>query len=158
MLATVHALVAGMIATAVPDPFFASGLSLTSHFFLDSVPHWDFGTNWEKHSKAYTGAIAIGETLFGLILTYALFIHQANIVTLTCAIIASELPDWLEAPWYIFFASSEKTAVGTDAPLIKKFFFSVRQFTNIFHTRAPFALGVTTQIIAVAFFALLLLY
>ncbi len=157
MLATVHALVAGMIATAVPDPLSASTLSLTSHFFLDSVPHWDFGTDWEKRSKAYTGAIAIGETLFGLTLTYILFASHAPHITLLCAVVASELPDWLEAPWYIFFASSEKTAVGSHDSVIKRIFFSVRQITNVFHTRAPFLLGISTQIIAILFFALLLL-
>ncbi|KKU86222.1 MAG: hypothetical protein UY16_C0060G0002 [Candidatus Gottesmanbacteria bacterium GW2011_GWA2_47_9] len=62
MTATAHALVAGAIASKIPDPLAAAALALASHFIMDSVPHWDFGTNWRNRPKSIRGILAIAET------------------------------------------------------------------------------------------------
>src|SRR5690242_12904887 len=100
MTATAHALVAGAIARHIPNPYLALPLALCSHFIMDSVPHWDFGTNWRGRSKKMTGALAIFETTLGITVTYFLFAGKVSTPLLFATIFASELPDWLEAPYY----------------------------------------------------------
>lgn len=156
MTATAHALVAGTIATQVAHPVLAPILALFSHYIMDAVPHWDFGTNWRSRSKFATGAIAIAETLFGITLTYFLFRGKADSLHLLTTVIASELPDWMEAPWYIFFAHSQKTKPSQKAGLLERITFRIYKMENTFHTKTDFPLGVFTQVAVVAFFFLLL--
>lgn len=156
MTSTAHALVAGAIAAHIPNPVAAAGLALISHFIMDSVPHWDFGTNWRTRPKAHTGFLAISETLFGLSLSYILFGHSMLFSHWAITVVAGELPDWLEAPWYIFFAKNNKT-VPTKLPgLFEKVSYAFYKVPNIFHTKAQLPLGIITQIVTVGFFLFLL--
>lgn len=156
MTATAHALVAAAIASKVPDPLLASACALVSHFIMDCVPHWDMGTNWRKRSKALTGALAIGETLFGMILAYTLFWNKADPLTLSFAITAALLPDWLETPWYIFFASQTKQEPGKNAGVIEKMTYRIYKVENFLHAKLAYPWGLVTQIITVAFFLTIL--
>ena len=73
MTATAHALVAAAIARAVPNPYLAIPLAITSHFIMDAIPHWDLGADWRSRPKNITGALAIAETVLGITLAYFLF-------------------------------------------------------------------------------------
>lgn len=156
MTATAHALVAGAIYRAIPNPVLSMPLALASHFIMDTVPHWDIGTSWRSRSKKITGAFAIAETLFGITLAYFLFQGKGDSIQLLATIIASELPDWLEAPWYIFYANKHKHAPGARAGFWEKLTFRIYRTENIFHAKAGYPFGVITQIVTVAFFLLLL--
>lgn len=156
MTATAHALVAGAIASHVHDPVSAVALAGASHFILDSIPHWDMGTNWRGRSKRKTGAISIVETLLGITVAYFLYLGKASFPVLTACIIASLLPDWMEAPWYIFFARHDKHEPKKNAGFWEKCTYYVYKFENTFHTKAQFPLGLLTQVVTVAFFIVLL--
>ena len=156
MTATAHALVAGAIASHVPDPFSAALLALTSHFIMDSVPHWDFGTNWRNRPKSMTGILAIAETVIGMSVAYLVFAGKVELGLLFTTVVASLLPDWLETPWYIFFANHKKKMPGARASILEKLCINVYKTENVFHTRASFPFGVITQVATVAFFLLLL--
>ncbi len=156
MTATAHALVAGAIASKFSDPLTASVLSFISHFVMDTVPHWDVGTNWRSRSKLTTGIFALAETFAGISLAYFFFSQKAPLPTLTLSIVASILPDWLETPWYIFFANQKKHKPGKRASAIERLAFRIYKLENVFHTKAQYPLGVATQIGVVAFFLLLL--
>lgn len=156
MTATAHALVAGAIYRAVPNPVLAIPLAITSHFIMDAVPHWDFGTQWRSRSKKMTGTFAILETVFGITLAYFLFHVKGDSIPLLLTIGASEIPDWLEAPWYIFFAHQNKHSPGEHAGILEKITYTVYRTENTVHAKAPFPMGVITQVITVAFFLLLL--
>ncbi len=156
MTATAHALVAGAIASKFPDPTVAATLALSSHFIMDTIPHWDVGTNWRNRPKYVTGILAIAETLTGIVVGLLVYNQHAPIQTLLIAIIFSILPDWLEAPWYIFFATPKHTAPSAHASLVEQVSFWIYKGENFFHTRAGFPLGVFTQIGTVAFFLILL--
>ena len=149
-------LVAGAIATKFSDPATATILALTSHFIMDSVPHWDFGTNWRARPKHVTGALAIAETVIGFTVAYTVFAEKVAVPLLTLAMIASVLPDWLETPWYIFFANHKKKTPATHAGFLEKLCFGIYKVENVLHTKAGFPFGVITQIATVAFFLLLL--
>jgi hypothetical protein len=156
MMATSHALVGAAIASSVDNPFLAIPLILASHFVLDVVPHWDFGTDWKKRSVAQTGMLAIGETIFAFAMTLLLFSSRLSLVTILWSFAFANLPDWLEAPYFIFFASKEghhKARGGVFGAFLAKIFKFLEDYT---HTRAPFPFGVITQIGIVAFFILLL--
>lgn len=156
MTATAHTLVAGAIAQAIPDPIIAPILALTSHFIMDSVPHWDFGTEWRSRSKFATGAIAITDTVVGLTLGFLIFRNSTPALPLTLSLFASILPDWLEAPWYIFFASQNRIGPKKGAKIFEKFLYSIYQVQNKLHSKAKFPLGAITTVTTVLFFFLLL--
>lgn len=156
MTATAHALVAGVIASSVPDTVTASMLAFGSHYIMDCIPHWDFGTNWRKRPKSITGLLAIVDTLLAFTVAYILFAGKVGVVPITMVTVASLLPDWLETPWYIFFAHQKKHEPGPRARLWERMAYAVYKIPNAFHTKAQFPLGLFTQIATVAFFWLLL--
>jgi len=156
MLEITHALVAGTIATHSKDPATAITLSFLSHFLLDAVPHWDFGTHWRKRRKLYTGIVAILDVIAGFILGYLLFGSVVPFPILFLCITASMLPDWMEAPWYIFFASPDKKEPSKNAGIFEKITFNIYRMENVFHHKTGFPLGAITQVVVVGFFYFLL--
>lgn len=156
MTATAHTLVAGAIATKFTDPVTAASLAFLSHFIMDAVPHWDIGTNWRKRSKHATGILAIGETSIGLFVGYYFFKEHVPFVTLASAMVFSLLPDWLETPWYIFFASPKHMQPSQKARFAENLTYRIYKLENYFHTRAQFPFGVLTQVVTVLFFLVLL--
>lgn len=156
MTATAHALVAGAIYRAIPNPVLSVPLAFASHFIMDAVPHWDIGTSWRTRSKKMTGVFAISETVLGITLAYFLFAGKGDGIQLFSTIIASELPDWMEAPWYIFFANHEKHAPGAHAGFWEKLSYRIYRTENVFHSKASYPFGLITQVVTVAFFLLLL--
>jgi hypothetical protein len=156
MTATAHALVSGAIVAAIPDPSISLPLIFTSHFIMDAVPHWDFGTNWRARTKFETGAVAIFDTVLGFTLTYFVFGGKVELPLLLLAMSLGNLPDWLEAPYYIFFAKQDKKAPTEKASFWEKLTFRIYKMENAFHTKAQFPFGFITQVATVAFFLLLL--
>lgn len=156
MTATAHALVAGAILTAVPNTASASLLAFASHYVMDCVPHWDFGTNWRMRPKGTTGALAMFDTITAFTVAYILFAGKSAVIPVTVVTTASLLPDWLETPWYIFFAHQKKHEPGPRAGILERLCYLVYKIPNAFHTKAQFPLGVFTQIATVAFFWILL--
>jgi len=156
MLETTHALVAGAIASHTKDPATAITLSFLSHFLLDAVPHWDFGTNWRGRRKLYTGTLAIVDVAAGFTIGYIMFRNSVPIPLLVACITAAMIPDWMEAPWYIFFASHNKKAPGPNAGFLEKLTFGIYRIENTFHNKTEFPLGIITQVVTVIFFFVLL--
>lgn len=156
MTATAHALVSAAIARAVPNPYMAIPLAITSHFIMDAVPHWDIGADWRSRSKTMTGVLAIAETILGITLAYFLFRGKVETPLLLSTIIAGELPDWLEAPWYIFFAHKNKSGVSKKAGFWERLTYRIYHRENMVHAKADLPYGLITQIATVAFFLLLL--
>lgn len=152
MTATAHALVAGAIASRFSDPLTASLLSLTSHYLMDSVPHWDFGTNWRDRPKHKTGAFAIVETTVGIALSYYFFGTRLPLWLWASTVFFALIPDWLETPWYIFFAHQTKHKPAKNARIIEKLAYSLYKLPNVFHSKAQLPLGLVTQVVTVIFF------
>ena len=125
MTATAHALVSGAIVASVHNPAIALPLVLASHFFMDAVPHWDFGTNWRGRSKATTGAIAIADTILGFTLAYFVFGGKVAIPILFLAVALGNLPDWLEAPYYIFFAKHDKKGLKQNCSFLERLTYKI---------------------------------
>lgn len=156
MLATTHAIVAGTIASQTQDLTTAVSLSFISHFMLDAIPHWDIGANWRTRRKFITGVLAIVDTLVGFGLAIVLFGQSVPLYILIPAVAASMLPDWLEAPWYLFFAAPQKKQPKRTASFWEKFFFWIYKTENAIHCKTPLPLGFITQLIVILFFLVLL--
>ena len=156
MTATAHAIVAGAIYQAIPNPTISIPLAFVSHFIMDAVPHWDIGTSWRSRSKKTTGIFAISDTVLGITLAYFLFQGKGDGLSLLLTLIASEIPDWLEAPWYIFFARHDSHKPGSRAGFWEKLSYRIYRTENVFHTKAGYPFGVITQVATVVFFLLLL--
>lgn len=156
MTATAHTLVAGAIAAKFTDPATSASLALLSHFIMDTIPHWDIGTSWRNRPKETTGMLAILETSVGLGIGYYFFRDLAPTGALILAMIFSLLPDWLEAPWYIFFASPKHMQPSQKARFWENLTYRIYKVENYFHTRAEFPFGVLTQVVTVLFFLVLL--
>lgn len=156
MTATAHALVAAAIVAAIPDPRISLPLALTSHFIMDAIPHWDFGTNWRARSKTATGTAAIIDTLLGFTLAYFVFGGKVEAPILFSGVALGNLPDWLEAPYYLFFAKRNKKGLDGKAPFWEKLTYRIYKLENVFHAKAELPFGLITQVCVVAFFLLLL--
>ncbi|KKS85334.1 MAG: hypothetical protein UV59_C0008G0027 [Candidatus Gottesmanbacteria bacterium GW2011_GWA1_43_11] len=136
-----HALIGAAIAAKIGDPFAAGTVAFATHFLCDMIPHWDLGTNWRNRPRSVTGTLAIVETLIALIGTYLLFSSIVpNQSTLVIAIIASLIPDWLEAPYYILMPNSPKL------------FYYLYKVQSIAHERLQYPWGVVTQVVTVVGF------
>lgn len=156
MTATAHTLIAGAIASRVGNPYIAGTLAFGSHFLLDSIPHWDLGTNWKSRPKWLTGTISIAENLIGITLAYFIWRQKVSPIPLLIVIFLSILPDWLEAPWYIFFARKDKSVPAENAGIVEKILYKVYKTENFFHSKTTDKLlGIATQVAAVVFFILL---
>jgi hypothetical protein len=158
MTATAHALVSGAIAASVQNPQISLPLAFTAHFIMDAVPHWDFGTNWRSRAKSLTGAIAIFDTVLGFTVAYFVFGGKVDFWLLMASVAAGTLPDWLEAPYYIFFAKnqSKSNSISKEAGFWEKLTYRIYKIENMFHNKTGYPLGVITQIGTVVFFLLLL--
>lgn len=110
MLETPHVALGMAIAVKTGNPYFAIPLSLTSHFVLDTVPHWNphFYTETKKFGKPskLSTKIAIVDEIVAIILT--LFVawtflpnlDQALLI-LVCSLM-SVLPDQIKFPYFFF--------------------------------------------------------
>jgi hypothetical protein len=156
MTATAHALVSGAIAASVRNPSLALPLAFFSHFIMDAVPHWDFGTNWRMRSKATTGMIAIFDTLLGFTVAYFIYGGKVPLWILLGTVALGNLPDWLEAPYYLFFAKPDSKGPTASSGFMEKLTYRIYKTENIFHSKAQYPLGVLTQIATVGFFLFLL--
>lgn len=148
MTASAHAIVGAALATVIKDPITLTFASLTSHFVMDCIPHWDFGTNWRDRPKFVTGIMAAIDTTIGITLAYLLFWGKASTGLLTIGILFSELPDWMEAPWFMFFHHGTGKATSKEG-FWKKIFYSIYKFQSRFHVRAQLPLGGITQILVI---------
>lgn len=103
MTATAHAIVGGAVAASIQNPVLGISIALISHPFLDMVPHWDFGWNWRKKTKTLLFIEALGDLVFGVVLSYLLFGQFVDSLWYFFAcVLASELWDLLQAPYWLF--------------------------------------------------------
>ncbi len=104
MTATSHALIGASLAVKITNPIIGIPLAIASHFAADLVPHWDAGTNHRQKSALRLKIEATLDVLLGFALVLLLFRTQAlaNPVYMFSMIIAAQLPDWLEAPSWMF--------------------------------------------------------
>lgn len=101
MTATAHALVGAVLASKIVNPAIGIPAAFISHFVMDAVPHWDFGTNWRQKSKLRLYIESAIDVIFGFSLVFILFRNLADPVYLWSMVIFAQLPDWLEVPaWY----------------------------------------------------------
>ncbi len=156
MTATAHALVAGALASKFGATPLSATLAFLSHYMMDSIPHWDFGTNWRNRPKRYTALFAVGETIAAIALSYVFFGKLLPFPHWAITVSAALLPDWAEVPWYTFFARQDKHAPAKHATLAEHIAFRLYKLQNVFHTKTHLPLGIATQVITVVFFLLLL--
>lgn len=104
MTATSHALIGASIAAKITNPVIGIPLAIASHFAADLVPHWDAGTNHRNKTKMRLRAEATLDVLLGFALVMLLFRTLAfdRPIYLFSMIISAQLPDWLEAPSWMF--------------------------------------------------------
>ncbi len=102
MTATAHALVGGAIAASVPNPALGITLAAASHPILDLIPHWDFGWGWKEKTKLKLFLQATFDLVLGFLLAYFLFGQYMNFWYFSAAVLAAEIWDILEAPYWFF--------------------------------------------------------
>lgn len=102
MTATAHALIGASIAAKIGNPFIGIPLAIASHFIADLVPHWDAGTNHRKKTARRLKIEATADVLLGITVTVLFFWGRVEPVYLFAMVAAAQLPDWLEAPSFMF--------------------------------------------------------
>lgn len=104
MIATTHAVVGGVIAVASPNLAVALPLAFVSHFFMDLIPHWDLGINFNNRPKAVSVVFSAIDVLIGAMAVYFVFGSNVQAFNLWLTVFFAQFPDWLEAP-NLFFGS-----------------------------------------------------
>ncbi len=102
MTATAHALIGASLAVKITSPQIGIPLAIISHFVADLIPHWDAGTNHRKKSLNRIKIEAAIDVLVGFALVFLIFRNLVDPVYLFVMVIAAQLPDWLEAPSWLF--------------------------------------------------------
>lgn len=102
MTATAHALIGASLAVKVVNPYLGIPIAILSHFVADLIPHWDAGTNHRDKSLTRLKIEASLDVLLGFALVFIIFRNLTNPVYLFSMVIAAQLPDWLEAPSWLF--------------------------------------------------------
>lgn len=102
MTATAHALIGASIAATIANPVIGIPLAFASHFLADLVPHWDIGTNHREKSLLRSRIEATLDVLLGFALAFLIFSKFVSPLYLFVIIIASQLPDWLGTPYWLF--------------------------------------------------------
>ncbi len=102
MTATAHALIGASIAAKITNPYLGIPLAIISHFVADLIPHWDAGTNHREKSITRLQVEATIDVLIGFVLAFLIFRTIVDPVYLFVMIISAQLPDWLEAPSFMF--------------------------------------------------------
>ena len=102
MTATAHALIGASLAVKFTNPIVGIPLAIISHFAADMIPHWDAGTNHSKKSLARLRVEATCDVLLGFALVFLIFRNLVDPLYLFVMVIAAQLPDWLEAPAFMF--------------------------------------------------------
>lgn len=150
MLLTPHTAAGIAIASVLPEPQLAVPLSFLSHFVLDSIPHWDSlglkltGGNPKPlplASKQFQ--IILLDALLSLTLGFFLFYRALPDygvgTTILLSAVSANLPDMFYIP-RVFFGKTW----GWVSWMIR--------FQHIIqtHSRAPFVIGILTQVATVA--------
>lgn len=102
MTATAHALIGASIAVRFTNPIIGIPLAIASHFAADLIPHWDAGTNHRQKSAFRLKFEATLDVLLGFALSFLIFRNIVDPTYLFVMIISAQLPDWLEAPSWMF--------------------------------------------------------
>lgn len=104
MTATSHALIGASLASIITNPVIGIPVAIASHFAADLVPHWDAGTNHRNKTKLRLRTEAALDVLLGFALVMIIFRTLAfnHPVYIFSMIISAQLPDWLEAPSWMF--------------------------------------------------------
>ena len=102
MTATAHALIGASLAVRFTNPYLGIPLAIVSHFIADLVPHWDAGTNHKKKSLTRLKVEAAFDVLLGFALAFIIFRNLVNPTYLFVMVISAQLPDWIEAPSWMF--------------------------------------------------------
>lgn len=143
MLATSHALLGAALVKTLPDPQISFPLAILSHFILDLIPHWDLATGLNNRNhydikKRQTLQIipwAVLDVVFGLSLVLFLFKDLPPSLLLG-AVFFAQLPDWLEAPYFLLGIRFPPSVV-------------IKKFQGLCHAKLALPWGILTQLLIV---------
>lgn len=136
MTATAHALIGASLAVKIVNPIIGIPVAIASHIVADLIPHWDAGTNHRKKTKWRLRTEAAADVLLGFALVFLIFRNSADPKYLFAMVIAAQLPDWLEAPSWMF---------GIKIPP----FSWVEWISHNLQTRMQLPWGLVTQVVTV---------
>jgi len=106
MTATNHAITGAIIGLAIGNPYAAVPLSLASHYFMDTLPH--FGNKWDIKSSEFVKYLFVEAFLcFLIVLTLFLTKPHNYILGMVCAFVGA-FPDLLS---FKFFRTTRKNKV-----------------------------------------------
>lgn len=106
MTVTNHMMTGALIALVVKQPTLAIPLALISHFVIDAVPHYGYGSlpPSERDGQKHFLGKQIADTYFALglfwLVPYLLRNHQTSFITSICMLVAF-LPDAVWSYQYV---------------------------------------------------------
>lgn len=144
MTATGHALVAALIVAKFPNPYIALPASFISHFALDLIPHWDTGLHHREKTRNEMLMESGLDVIVGFIVSYVLYasvLGGSEYFVFFASVIASQLPDWITAPYLILRSQKEN--------VISKLSRSMYRIQHHVNSRLDQPWGIVTQVVTV---------
>jgi hypothetical protein len=118
MILTTHALAGTIVASVIPNhPILGFGLALSSHYLMDTVPHWEYRLRTESFESPTPEKISWFsrnfildiltiklDFIFGIALSiiFLLFAGSFSWTVLTVGVIAGVLPDVLQFAYILY--------------------------------------------------------
>ncbi len=105
MTATAHAAIGVSLAALIPNPVIGLPIAICSHIICDLIPHWDAGTHFEEKTSGQLFEEAVLDVIVSSIVTLVLLLFlfpNIGIVYGGSMVLASQLFDYLAAPYYMF--------------------------------------------------------
>lgn len=144
MTATGHALVAALIVAKFPNPYIALPASLISHFALDLIPHWDTGLHHREKTRnamLLESGMDVAVGFFSSYILYHSILGGSEYMLFFASVIASQLPDWITAP-YLILKSHQENIISR----LSKSMYKVQHHVN---SRLDKPWGIVTQVVTV---------
>lgn len=94
-----------VIATQVSSPELGIPLAIASHVAADLFPHWDTATHSKKKGRYKLFRDSIIDVVLSFVLPFVLvwaLFPDTSYIYVFFMILASQLLDWLTAPYYFF--------------------------------------------------------
>lgn len=142
-MAVSHTLIAGAIASTVPNQPLGLALSFVSHPLLDMIPHWDLGWGWRQKPKLRLLIECSLDLFGGLAITYLAFGNKVNLGYFLGCIALSVGWDVLEVPYWFLKWNFPP-------------FSTVYNIQHPIQGKAKLPWGILSQVLSVAFITILL--
>lgn len=101
MTASNHAVTGALIAATVPYPVIGLPLAFASHFALDALPHWNYGSSKSHRARKFIYFLAIDAGIAAAVMLSLTILQPVNWAVVVFGSLLAMSPDLMWLPYWI---------------------------------------------------------